>query len=440
MHFLQSDIIRTLDNETINSGTPGIALMERAGYEAFRFLINIASPSAQRFLIAAGKGNNAGDAFVVARYLIQANKHVDVILLTDPQTYKGDALVNWQKLAEMLPSILQADTEEKINNIEWHGDIVIDGVLGTGIRGEVKGVFKTAIDKITAMNIPVFSLDIPSGINCDTGQVCGTAVKAKWTCTFAHPKLAVLSETGAHYCGRVEIIDIGIPKSLTDKILEVENAANTVSALSSTEIADCIPHKKLNDHKGTYGHLLIVAGSRGMTGAATLCAKAAIESGVGMVTLAIPESLLHLVAQTIPSCMTIPVPDSGKGYFTVEAAEVLKEKLTLFDAVAFGPGIGQAEETVNFTAEFITAVNKLNKPLIIDADGINAIADNHEVLKMCGGNVLLTPHPGEFARLTGVKPGSNDTERITAAKQFAQLNKTNLLLKGFHTVIADSTG
>ncbi|RLD11212.1 MAG: hypothetical protein DRI44_04160, partial [Chlamydiae bacterium] len=436
MLFLPSEIIRKLDSETIASGVPGELLMERAGFGAFKFLKNIAAPNADRFLIFAGKGNNAGDAFVIARYLIQNDKFVEIICLADYSDYKGDAALNLQKLLKLSPRISVILDVEKINSFDWHGDIIIDGILGTGIRGEVKGIFKPAIQKINNLNIPVFSLDIPSGLNCDTGELCGTAVKAKWTAMFANPKLAVLTETGAGYCGRVEVIDIGISDEIIKKYLK-ENSAYDVQ---STDLVDDNQQKSpieyLKAHKNNFGHLLVIAGSMGMTGAAILTAKAAIKCGCGLVTLAVPNSILQLVAPAMPFCMTLPLDDNGKGYFSGNSIAGIIDKISKFDAVAIGPGIRTNKDTYFFFENIIPEI--LNKKVVIDADALNIIAQKKELLNGLGENVVLTPHPGEFERLSGVKPDKTDSDRITLAKQFVKNKKISLLLKGFHTVITNS--
>ena len=451
MYFLPAEIIRKLDSETIASGVSGNILMEKAGYGAYKFLKNAAAPNAKRFLIFAGKGNNAGDAFVIARYLIEDGSQVEIVLLADYDALQGDALLNFQRLSKISPQISSLQNENEINSFDWHGDVIIDGILGTGIRGEVKGIFRAAIQKINELNAPVFSLDIPSGLNCDTGEVCGVAVKTKWTATFAHAKLGMITDIGAQHYGRVEIIDIGIPAEFSEKLTPMDK----ISAFQSTEFVDCILHlsrdshsnvlaeKMLNDsqsrltaHKNKFGHLLIIAGSSGFTGAAVLSAKAAISSGAGLVTLAVPHSLNPLVVPTISSCMTLPVKDDGKGIFIACAAEEIIKSLHKFDAVAIGPGIGADEETVDFISKIIPAISE--KKLVIDADALNILSKRKELMQNFGGNVVLTPHPGEFERLSGVKPDKTDSSRISVTKDFIKNKKSTLLLKGFHTVISNN--
>ena len=428
MLFLPANIIRKLDAEAIASGISGEILMENAGYGAFRFLQNIAAPNANSFLIFAGKGNNAGDAFVVARHLIQSKKYVEIICLAELDQYKGDAKTNLEKLINLSPNISVITNEDSLNNFYRRCDVIIDGLLGTGIRGNISGIFKTAIEKINSLRAPVFSLDIPSGLDCDTGEIHGCAVKAKWTATFANPKLAFLTENGAKFAGRVEVINIGIPPAIKN------NFAHNSTGFQSTFFVDCNQQNMSIAHKNTFGHLLVIAGRLGMTGAAALAAKAAVSSGCGLVTLAVPKSLLALVAPAVPSVMTLPLADAGAGFFTKKSADKIIENINKFDAVALGPGIGTNPETADFIKKILPALAK--KKIVIDADALNIIADNKKLLDLLNENSVITPHPGEFQRIADERPDKSDTARIAAAKKFSANHKFTLLLKGFHTIIA----
>ena len=443
MFFLKSKTIRFLDSATIDSGISGTKLMERAGYGAFRFITKVAAQNAKRILIVAGKGNNAGDAFVVARYLLESNIKPEILLLTSPSNFIGDAKTNWDRLDKSRLNVTELKTGTSGAEVAdffdlWHGDLIIDGILGTGVKGEVTGTFAETINCINRHKAKVVSLDIPSGLNCDTGERCGVAVEANWTVTFAHPKLAMLTENGAYHCGRVEIIDIGIPTG-TSGAIGTSGANKTsdpmiISSFSSTEIVDCFPQKKSTDHKNKFGHLLIIAGSKGMTGAAILCARAADESGTGLITVAIPESILGMVTQSIPSCMALSVPDSGTGFFTNDAVKELKKVLSKFNAIAIGPGLGINKNTESFLNELLP---EINVPMVIDADALNIISSNENLLKnLAKKEVVITPHPGEFSNLTKCKKTSLDTEeRINAAQSFSEKFEITTLLKGNQTVI-----
>lgn len=436
MYYLNAETIRKLDARTIADGVPGQCLMERAGYGAYLFLSRVAAPASERFLVVAGKGNNAGDALVIVRYLLQQRKNVKILALSDPEHYTGDALLNWKRLYEFCPDITVATDIEKIQYYfaEWHGDIIVDGLLGTGIHGKVTGLYAAAIDCMNAHQAFVLALDIPSGLHCDTGEPCGYAVKANWTVTFAHPKRGMITETGANYCGRVEVIDIGIDHDIGGRIIHENEDDPLYACLSSAEAGRMLPERDLRQHKNVFGHLLVLAGSRGMTGAAVLTAHSALKSGAGLVTLAIPESLLGLVAPVMPSVMTLPLPDNGTGTLLSDALPVLENHRQKFSAVAIGPGIGLYESVHVFVKSFL---EWCSVPLVIDADALNCVASTPDLINVLHDkDVIITPHPGEFARLRGSKPGNSISERIESAQSFAEVHGLTILLKGFQTVIA----
>lgn len=427
MVVLDAATIRALDTQAIAAGTPGSVLMERAGYGAFLFLTHVACPSAHRVLVVAGKGNNAGDAFVTAYYLAKAGLNVEYIALSSDDL-PTDAASKYERLCALVPpkhSLEKLDPELTSKIIrEWHGDLILDGLLGTGLRGELAPAFRAAIDAINAHPAPVLALDIPSGLNADSGQPHGAAVRAAWTLTFGHPKRGMLEPGAMNYCGRIEIVDIGLNRT-------PENAQ--LCMLSSAEAAELLPTRSLTAHKHSFGHVLVVAGSRGMTGAAVLCARAALASGAGLVTLAVPSSLLPLVAPGCPACMTLPLPDDGSGVFSPAAFNALRESLPRFSALAIGPGLGRSP----LTAEFLELLlPELNVPAVLDADALNCLADNPQLLsRLHGKPFVLTPHPGEFTRLTGAAPGHSPQQRLAASAAFIKSHALTLLLKGHFSVI-----
>lgn len=435
MHILRAQTIRSLDEQTIKSGTPGEMLMERAGRGAFRFLTRVAAPGARRFLVASGKGNNAGDAFVVARYLREHGMHVDLLTLAPPQGLSNDARLMFDRAVALGIPVSHGYHELDLVRLfsMWHGDAIIDGVLGTGVHGAVSGVFWAAIQCMNGHAAPVCALDVPSGLDSDTGEPCGVAVHARWTAMFASAKHAILSAGGAACCGRAEVIDIGIKRDLVAAAGEKEHSP--ACALSSTEVAELLPRRALQDHKNRFGHLLVIAGSRGMTGAAVLCAQSALKAGAGLVTVAVPQSLLHLVAPCIPACMTLPVPDNNAGRFTEPCFGAVAASLDRFTAIAVGPGMGTHDDTVQFLAK-LAAMAAV--PMVIDADALNIIAAQPYLeAALKGRPVVLTPHPGEFARLSkSAKPSDAAAERIAAAQTFADERQVALVLKGFQSVIA----
>jgi len=438
MYYLKAETIRKLDARTIADGVSGQVLMERAGYGAYLFLSGVAAPEAERFLVITGKGNNAGDALVIVRYLQQQGYMVTILAVSNPEEYTGDALLNWKRLYEICPDITVVTDTEKLEQFcsLWHGDVIIDGLLGTGIRGEVSGLYAAAIECINHHPARVLSLDIPSGLHCDRGEPCGVAVKADWTVTFAHPKRGMITESGAEYCGRVEVIDIGIDPAVSREAVQNCEEDTSYACLSAAETRRMLPERNLQSHKNVFGHLLVIAGSRGMTGAAVLTALSALKSGTGLVTLAVPESLLEIVAPAVPSVMTLPVPDGGSGTFTSAAIPILEKQMQKFTAVALGPGIGLSEGAHAIVKAFVSSCAL---PIVIDADALNCIASTPELIHVISEKrVILTPHPGEFARLRGSKPGTTTAERIESAQSFAEAHNLSVLLKGFQTIIASA--
>lgn len=435
MFFLSADSIRTCDSLTIENNTPGLVLMERAGYGTFRFLTHIAFPALTRALVVCGKGNNAGDGYVIARFLSEYGCCVDLLQLCPPDELKGDAAMNWQKMNESRVRIsICTDEKAALNFLSlWHGDVIIDALLGTGIKGDVKGIFAPVIKGINTHYAPVLAVDIPSGLSCDEGMPCGCAVKAQWTVTFAHPKKGMLADTAHEYCGRIECVDIGIPDEISNRVASDECASE--HACAATEIARMLPERRFDSYKNRFGHLLVIAGSVRMAGAAALCGMSALRSGAGLVTLAVPETIADRVAIAVPACMTIPLPDEGKGLIGAAAREILIKELDTYDALALGPGCGRADETIHVLNQI---VRESTMPVVIDADGLYALAQEMSILSArAGKHTVLTPHPGEFARLTNASaPSSSYTARHAAVCEFVKEYPSTTVLKGHHSLIA----
>jgi len=429
MQVVSAETMRNLDAAAIAAGTSGMVLMERAGYGAFRFMAEVACPAARRILVVAGKGNNGGDACVVARYLAESGRRVVLMLTCSPEALDGDAKTNHGRLAGMgITEIVAPDAAQV--RAAWqmlHVDVIVDGVLGTGVQGAVSGAAAAAIACMNEAIEPVLSLDVPSGMDCSTGAACGTAVNATWTVTFGHAKRAMLTDEGGVLCGRVEVVDIGLPRA-------PEGVGGDAVCLAASEVAALLPRRRIKDHKNRFGHVLVIAGSRGMTGAPVLCAQAALASGAGLVTLAVPDSLVSLVAAEMPACMTLPVPDGGLGAFTHDAVHTVFEHLAQFNSVALGPGLSRHKVVDGFLKALLI---ELYCPTVVDADAINHMADKPELLaSVIAEQVIMTPHPGEFERLSGTKTDGNTAARIAAAQKFADEHEFVVLLKGHQTVIA----
>ena len=304
-------------------------------------------------------------------------------------------------------------------------------MLGTGLNSDVSGIYREAVELINAAGRPVVAVDIPSGIHGSSGRVLGCAVRATVTVTFAAAKVGHVLYPGADHTGRLVVADIGIPATL------MENA-DGYEFITADSIRPLLRPRDRQAHKGVFGHCLVVAGSRGKTGAGALSANSAVRAGSGLVTLAVPESLHPILEIKTTEAMTVPIPDNGNGYLTDDALPAIAGLLTGKDAMAVGPGLGGHPATVALVQ---TLVKSASVPLVIDADGLNAVAqDTNCLLGEKSADVVLTPHPGEMARLLGVSIADVEADRIATARRFAAHFGVYLVLKGSRTIIAAPDG
>ncbi len=433
--------MQEIDRQTIESfGIPGVVLMENAGRGAFDFLLekfkNIRS---KKVAVLAGRGNNGGDGFVIARYLMGRGIKVTCFLLSLKDKVKGDAKINLalaEKLCDrsvdsQIIEIPDADAFNKHKPGIVHHDLFIDAILGTGLNSNVRGFFKDVIELINSSRKPVFSIDIPSGLNSDTGQPLGTAVKADATATFAFAKAGHILYPGNMYTGDLKTVDIGIP----DFIAKEKNIK--LSLIEKEDIAPLFPARAFQAHKGSYGHLLIIAGSIGKTGAAGLCANAAMRSGTGLVTLGIAKSLNKIIEPMVVEPMTHPLPEKERGYLSDNCLDEIETLLKGRQALALGPGMGTRKGAVKLVHKL---VEKSSVPIILDADALNCIAKNSEILKAKKAAAILTPHPGEMARLCNTTTSDIEKNRLETASDFAQKFRCVLVLKGAQTIVALQNG
>ncbi len=437
MLLVTANQMQEMDKQTIDSfGISGLVLMENAARGAVDILINqYKNLKTKKIAILAGRGNNGGDGFVIARYLMEKGIRVNTFLLSSKEKVQGDAKVNMdlvQKLCDRgetgtIIEIPDAHTFEKNRAMICHHDLFVDAILGTGLNFDVRGFFKDAIKLLNDSKSPVFAIDIPSGLHSDTGQPMGLAVKADATATFAFAKIGHILYPGNLYTGKLDIVEIGIPNYIA------KEKRMSLSLIEKNKIAALFPSRSYDSHKGSYGHLAILAGSPGRTGAAALCANAAMRSGTGLVTLGIPDSLNErLEAQTTES-MTWPLKENGKGFLTDICLDQIKTMLDGKQALAIGPGIGTHENTKKLVR---TLIEISTIPLIIDADGLNCLADSLKVLKKKKAPAILTPHPGEMARLCQTSTTKIQADRIGTATAFAKDHDVILVLKGAQTIVA----
>ncbi|MCD6585563.1 MAG: NAD(P)H-hydrate dehydratase [Desulfobacteraceae bacterium] len=436
MHILTADEIREMDRQTIESfGLPGRVLMENAGRGAARVLMNrFPNISSKRVAIAAGRGNNGGDGFVIARYLAQAGVSVTVYLLSASSRLSGDAAANYNLLAALNIPIKEITNEENFNQVKAemaHHQLWVDAIFGTGLNSDVKGLFKLVINYINKLNRPMISVDIPSGLHTDLAKPCGTCIRATVTVTFAFAKIGHIQLPGADYTGELHIIDIGIPPHI------VKNVPPQHHLITKEAVKSFINPRACDTHKGGTGHILVIAGSPGKTGAATLTAMSALRTGAGLVTLGIPKSLNPIVESQALEVMTVPLPETKTGAHTDESFETIRELLEDKKCLALGPGIGTDERT---KALVHLLIKQCPVPLVIDADGLNNLADNPDILRNCKSDIILTPHPGEMARMLNTTPKDIQENRIAYAKKFATKYNVYLVLKGARTLIAHPDG
>jgi NAD(P)H-hydrate epimerase len=436
MFLLTAAEMREMDRRTIEAfGLPGRILMENAGRGAFRVLMeSFPDVISQKVAVLAGRGNNGGDGFVIARYLAQHGIPVTVYLLSESKLLQGDAAANFKLLEPLNIPIRQCPDLKAFNKFKKeiaHHQVIVDAILGTGLNSDVKGYFKTVIDFINMLNKDVLAVDIPSGLHTDTGRPCGACIQAAVTATFAYPKIGHATLPGAEFTGKLHIIDIGIPPHIADGVCPRQHL------LTADFICGMIRPRPIDMHKGGTGHVLVVAGSTGKTGAAAMCALSALRAGAGLVTLGVPESLNPVVEPQAVEVMTAPLPEIIAGILSDEAFDIIMALVSDKRCLAMGPGMGTAPETRRLVARL---VKSCPVPLVIDADGLNSLAGDADILKSKKTEIILTPHPGEMARLMGVTPREVQADRINCAREFAEKFNVHLVLKGAKTIIAHPDG
>lgn len=437
MYLVTAEEMREMDRRTIESlGIPGQVLMENAGRGATRFFLESMAPRDRNapIAVAAGRGNNGGDGFVMARYLKQFGFRVTVYLLAKADAVKGDAAANLNLLKPLgIPVVEMPDPADFASRkMEMrHQGLWIDAILGTGLTSDVRDYYRDVIEFINGLKRPVFAVDISSGLSSETGQPCGTCIQAEATATFACAKIGHVLYPGASLTGKLAVVDIGIPSVIA------ESVATGQDLLTLSRIQRSFRPREPEAHKGHTGHLLVVAGSPGKTGAAAMTAMSAVRGGAGLVTLAIPESMNPILESQVLEAMTLPVPETSKGALSKSCLDILIKQMADKQCLALGPGIGTAAQTRDLVHKL---VRKATVPLVVDADGLNCIATDPAVLKKASVPVVLTPHPGEMSRLTGESTRAIQGDRISSARQFAEAYRVHVVLKGARTVIADPDG
>src|SRR5574341_102618 len=428
--------MRRLDRRAVTElGIPAATLMETAGRgaaEGVKALLEGlgVKRAGARVVVVCGKGGNGGDGFVAARWLVRAGARVDVLLAFPEGEIGGDAGGKLRELKRSGVKPRLAEDDSAVADALARADRVVDALLGTGSRGAAEGAVARAIELINASGRPVVALDVPSGVSADDAPLAGPAVRAILTLTFAGWKRGLVGGPGAELAGEVEVVLLGIPDE------EVLRGVTTF-VLEAEDVARHFPRRPRDAHKGTYGHVLVVAGSLGKTGAAALAAQAALRSGAGLVTVATPASQQPIVAALVMEAMTEALSETPAHTLALKARDRVVELAAGRDAVALGPGIGLDEETETVARAL---VQELPKPMAVDADALSALAGHLDLLRGAPAARCLTPHPGEMARMLGVTVGEIQRDRIAAAREFATRHRAHVVLKGARSVIGDPDG
>ena len=437
MKVVTAEQMQELDRKTIETyRIPGMVLMENAGRGAAQVIQN-AFPDLQtkRVAIISGKGNNGGDGLVIARCLLNQGIPVKVFLLADPNALRGDASTHFQIFRHMKGEVISVPSSKEYQKVKKDlekSDLLIDAIFGTGLDAEIRGYYREVIEHLNGLQRPVVAVDIPSGLDANSGKPLGTVIRASLTITFGLPKVGQLISPGPDYVGDLKIVDIGIPRELIEQegiqthLLEYEEIRGGLSA-----------PRRPNSHKGVYGHLLVVAGSVGKTGAAAMASEAALRMGAGLVTLAIPKSLNAIMEVKLTEVMTEPLPETPKQTLSMRALGPLLRLCEDKSAVIIGPGSGTQKETQLLILKLIKA---LNVPVVLDADGLTALATQTKALPAANPSMILTPHPGEMARLIQSTVKEVQEDRIGVGRNFSKSHRLHLVLKGYRTLIATPQG
>lgn len=435
MKIVTAAQMREADRRTIEEfGLPSPVLMECAGRGVVTEMCRRYGERAPGpVVVLCGKGNNGGDGLVVARHLLERGWAVTTIVLAAADTLHGDARLNFTLLSRLGATIHCVEDETALSALFATlppPRLIVDALLGTGLNAPPAPLYAGAITWINRSAAVVVAVDIPSGLAADSGRILDCAVAAELTVTFAAVKVGHVVQPGVELCGELVVVDIGIPRYI------LEDEAGGI-LLEGAEVAPLLPVRASDGHKGTYGHLLILAGATGKTGAAALAAAGGLRAGAGLVTVAAPRSAQAVLAVKLTEAMTEPLAEENGGLAPTALAEV--QALTQGkSALALGPGLGAGGATRVVVRALIATASL---PLVVDADALNAlVGDLEPLLRRPCGTTVITPHPGEMARLTGRTVAAVQAERITVARDFAETFGVVVVLKGARTVIAAPDG
>ncbi len=437
MKLISAARMRDLERRVIQErGIDGHELMDRAGRgvaEVVRHLADSAGTVNPSALLFAGRGNNGGDAFAAARHLQEMGFDVIVWIAGSESQIHGDALKHLS-----LAKSEGIEVEEYPTREDWEenlaypyiADFLVDGLLGTGSSGPARGPVAGAIRYINAIGNDAFvvSIDLPSGIHADTGVAEGEAVNADVTATLGLPKIGLVAPAALEFVGGIEVIDIGLPPDLVEAL----PSESELELIYSTELKKLLPRRLRSSHKGTYGHALLIGGARGYAGAVALSARAALRSGVGRVTVLTPHSIVSIVAGAALEAMVFGVPETPQGSIATSAWDAWAPRVGEFDAILAGPGLTCHPDTVRLIHRLL---DDAEVPLVLDADALNVLAGEPERLAESRSSLVITPHPGEMARLLGTDAAAVQSDRLGVARRAAELTRATVVLKGAGTLV-----
>ncbi|MFQ5802465.1 MAG: NAD(P)H-hydrate dehydratase [Candidatus Methylomirabilales bacterium] len=416
-------------------GVASLILMENAGAGSVREMAQyFPGIYRSRVAVVCGKGNNGGDGLVVARHLANRGATVQVFLLAKKGELKGDAGTNLGIAERSGLPLVQVTT---VQDLHAHrealaaADLIVDAILGTGLTGPARGIAAEAIQLLNTLDRPLIALDLPSGLGSDDGRIVEPCVRAQLTLTLALPKRSLLLFPAARCAGEIRVVDIGIPRVL------LADPKLPLNLTEHEQVRAAFPPRDPDAHKGTYGHVLVLAGSPGKTGAAALCSLGALRVGAGLVTLAVPEGLNDLMEVKLTEVMTVGLPETEERTVAFQARDDLLNLMEGKRVLALGPGLSVHPETVRLVVDLIRSAKI---PLVIDADGVTALARQKEILAKASVPVILTPHPGELSRLLWVPKEEVVDKRIPIAQKVASTYNIHLVLKGARTTVAEPGG
>ena len=435
MRIYNCNQMRRIESKANQGGMSYIQMMENAGKACAVKIAKIISKSKasgkKSVCIVCGSGKNGGDGFVIARYLNKKGIKTGVVLACgEPKASEAVEMYSLIK-SKVECADISAEPDKALKYIIG-SDYIVDCIFGIGFKGMLGGNTAELVKDINSMHKTVISIDIPSGLEGDSGECGDTHLCADYTLAVSCKKPVHILKPSADFCGKVSVIDIGFAKDCYD----IEDGCEFLSADMSF-VKQALPKRAVDSNKGDFGRLLSICGSKNMQGAAVMCAQAAVRSGAGLVCCAFPEKAYSAIASKLTEPLMLPLPNDSEGFMSLKASDIILDNLKKSSAAVIGCGLGCTEDTEKLV---FSVINKAQCPLVIDADGINALSKNINVLKTATAPIILTPHPGEMARLTGLSVDEIQSKRLSVAKAFAQMSGCIVVLKGCNTVIASPDG